>query len=91
MLGRGGTLQAQVYKAGHHGSRGSSTQPFLDVVRPKFMVVSSGVDNRFGHPHAEMLVRAAAMGTAVLRTDQLGTLKVTTDGERMWWQANRDQ
>jgi competence protein ComEC len=80
-------LQSLVFKAGHHGSSSSSTMPFLEAVRPRIIVVSAGVDNRFGHPHPEMLARAQAIGAAVLRTDELGTIEVITDGQMMWWQA----
>jgi len=80
-------LQSLVFKAGHHGSGSSSTLPFLEAVRPQIIVVSAGVDNRFGHPHPEMLARAEAIGAAVLRTDELGTIEVITDGQMMWWQA----
>jgi len=87
MLAQGMPLQALVFKAGHHGSRTSSSQPFLEVVRPQLIIVSAGVDNRFGHPHPEVLERAQAIGAAVLRTDELGAIEVTTDGQTMWWQA----
>ncbi len=87
MLAAGHPLHALVFKAGHHGSRTSSTAPFLAAVRPSFIIVSAGADNRFGHPHPEVLQRAEAVGAAVLRTDELGTIKVITDGQRMWWQA----
>lgn len=80
-------LRAQVFKAGHHGSVSSSTLPFLQAVRPQVMVISVGAENRFGHPHPDVLARAAQVGAAVLRTDELGTIEVTTDGETMWWQA----
>ncbi|MCA9921280.1 MAG: hypothetical protein KC421_02850, partial [Anaerolineales bacterium] len=78
-----------VFKAGHHGSRTSGTMPFLEAVQPQIIIVSAGEDNRFGHPHPEMLDRAAAIGASVLRTDQLGTIELTTDGKVMWWQALR--
>lgn len=87
MLGRGLPLQSLVFKAGHHGAKNGSNAFFLDVVQPQIIVVSAGEGNRFGHPHPEMLARAAAIGATVLRTDELGTIEVITDGERMWWQA----
>ncbi len=87
LLQRGYPLQSLVFKAGHHGSNSSSTTPFLTAVQPHIMVVSAGADNHFGHPHPEVLQRAAEMGTAVLRTDELGTIEVITDGQVMWWQA----
>ena len=83
----GWPLTAVVYKAGHQGSRSSSTMPFLEAVRPQIIIVSAGEDNRFGHPHQEVLERARAIGAAVLRTDELGTIEVISDGEVMWWEA----
>ncbi|MFO7679257.1 MAG: DNA internalization-related competence protein ComEC/Rec2 [Chloroflexota bacterium] len=87
MLAQGLPLAAQVFKAGHHGSHTSSSPAFLEAVRPQIIVVSAGVGNRFGHPHPEVLERAQAIGASVLRTDELGTIEVTTDGQTMWWQA----
>lgn len=89
MIQSGRPLQAVVLKAGHHGSNTSSTTPFLSAVRPQIIVISAGQDNQFGHPHPEMLQRAAEAGAAVLRTDQLGTVELITDGRSMWWQTER--
>ncbi|MCP4944278.1 MAG: MBL fold metallo-hydrolase, partial [Planctomycetaceae bacterium] len=89
MVQRGLPLQALVLKAGHHGSRTSSTLSFLQAVQPQIVIISAGADNRFGHPHEEVLDRIAAVGAVVLRTDELGTIELTTDGEVMWWQAKR--
>ncbi len=88
MLARKRPLNALVFKAGHHGSNSSSSLPMLQAVQPQIIVVSAGVDNRFGHPAPEMLERAAAVGAVVLRTDLLGTITVTTDGTTMAWQAS---
>ena len=87
MLAGDGPLAAIVLKAGHHGSNTSSTASFLHAVRPQIIVVSAGQDNRYGHPHPEVLQRAADVGAVVLRTDELGTIEVITDGRTMWWQA----
>ncbi|VAW31300.1 DNA internalization-related competence protein ComEC/Rec2, partial [hydrothermal vent metagenome] len=87
MLRRERPLNALVFKAGHHGSNSSSSTPFLQAVQPQIIIVSAGVDNRFGHPAPEMLERVAAIGAVVLRTDELGSISVTTDGATMWWQA----
>ena len=91
MLESGQPLSALVFKAGHHGSNSSSTMPFLEAVGSQIMVISVGEDNRYGHPHPEVLARAEAVGAAVLRTDELGTIEIISDGERMWWQADRPQ
>ncbi len=89
MLARNVPLDALVYKAGHHGSKSSSSQEFLAAIRPSIVTISVGADNNFGHPAPEMLQRAQDMGAAVLRTDELGTIEVITDGRTMWWQARR--
>jgi competence protein ComEC len=87
MLAAERPLTALVFKAGHHGSNSSSSLPFLQAVQPQIIIVSAGADNRFGHPAPEMLERAAAVGAVVLRTDELGSITVTTDGSMMSWQA----
>ena len=88
MLATKRPLTALVFKAGHHGSNSSSSLPFLQAVQPQIIIVSAGVDNRFGHPAPEMLERAAVVGAVVLRTDELGSIRVTTDGTMMSWQAD---
>lgn len=89
MVETGHPLQSLVFKAGHHGSRSSSNDFFLEAVQPQIVIISAGQDNRFGHPHPEVLERTAAIGATLLRTDQLGTIKVITDGTTMWWQSHR--
>ena len=89
MLQSGLPLQSLVYKVGHHGSRTSSTQPFLDAVQPQIAVISAGEENKFGHPHQEVVERLQAMGIAILDTRELGTIEVVTDGVGMWWYAKR--
>lgn len=83
----GRSLAATVYKAGHHGSRTSNTALFLRAVQPQIMVISAGQENRYGHPHEEVLQRAERLGTAVLRTDELGSIELITDGHTLWLQA----
>lgn len=68
-----------VLKAGHHGSRYSSSADFLAKVAPKLAVVSCGVGNRYGHPHEETLERLREAGSVTLRTDELGCVKVVFD------------
>lgn len=89
MLQSGRPLQSIVLKAAHHGSNTSSTTAFLTAVRPQVVVISAGADNRFGHPHPGVLQRVADVGAIILRTDELGTIEVITDGQVMWWQTTR--
>ncbi len=89
MVASGVPLGAVVYKVGHHGSDTSSTQSFLDAIRPKIAVISAGQDNKFGHPHTSVVDRLHAMGVSVLSTAELGTIEVVTDGEVMWWTGKK--
>lgn len=65
-----------VLKAGHHGSRYSTTSGFLAQARPQLTVFSCGRGNRYGHPHRETLERVRAFGSGVARTDEAGCVKV---------------
>jgi competence protein ComEC len=75
-----GALRADVLKVAHHGSRTSSTAPFLDAVRPRIALVSVGAANGYGHPSPEIMRDLGARGVDVLRTDRLGAVVVRTDG-----------
>ncbi len=80
LLARGYDLRADVLKIGHHGSRWSSTDAFLNAIAPSVAVISCGRHNVFNHPHAETLARLAARNVRVFRTDQNGAVTVETDG-----------
>jgi len=80
MLAGSRDLSARVLHVGHHGSRTSTTQPFLNAVSPEIAVISVGANNRFGHPHREVVNRLEAAGVAILRTDLDGTIVISTDG-----------
>ena len=73
-------VRAEVLKVGHHGSRTSSTEAFVEAVRPRIALVSVGAANTYGHPAPEVMQRLTAAGATVLRTDQLGTVILRTDG-----------
>lgn len=76
-------LQADVLKVGHHGSATSSSAPFLDAVRPRVALVSVGAGNSHGHPDASVIRGLQDRGALVLRTDQMGTIVVRTDGRTL--------
>jgi competence protein ComEC len=84
-------LRADVLKVGHHGSSTSSTPEFLDAVRPRVALVSVGAANSYGHPSPTVIRSLVARGTQVLRTDQLGTLVVRTDGRSLTVSAGGEQ
>ena len=82
MIDSGWELKADVLKVGHHGSDTSSTQEFIDAVQPDYSVISCGKNNSYGHPAEEVLERLK--GSIVLRTDELGTIIMLSDGENIW-------
>lgn len=74
-------LDADVLKVGHHGSRTSSSMPFLNAVTPEVVIISLGAGNTYGHPHQDALDRILAAGTQHLfRTDIDGTITLTANG-----------
>lgn len=81
----GARLQADVLKAGHHGSRTSTSAALLDRVRPALVVVSSGRRNRYGHPARETLDRLAVRQVPVARTDTEGTVTIDVDAGGETW------
>lgn len=83
LLGQGADLRADVLKVGHHGSRTSSTDAFLDAVSPRVAVISVGAGNTYGHPSGEVLEALSDRGTDVLRTDLMGSIVLRTDGRRL--------
>ena len=70
----------RILKVPHHGSATSSSQTFLDALRPDIAVISAGRGNPFGHPVASVLERYRNIGSAIYRTDQDGAVMVETDG-----------
>jgi competence protein ComEC len=74
-------LRADVLKVAHHGSKTSSTESFLDRVRPRFAVISVGERSPFGHPDPEVLARLEQRGAQVFQTGKCGTMTVETDGK----------
>jgi competence protein ComEC len=70
-------------KVGHHGSKTSSSEEFLNQVQPQIAVISDGYRNQFHHPHPSVLARLNEHHAAILRTDQRGLITFRTDGNRI--------
>jgi competence protein ComEC len=83
LIRRGSALQAQVLKIAHHGSITSSTDDFLNEVKPEIAVICVGDGNRYGHPHKEVIKSLIYAGAKILRTDIHGTIVLESDG--MTW------
>lgn len=78
----GSALEAEVLKAGHHGSATSTTSDLISATGARDALISAGRGNRYGHPHASVLGRLRDRGVRIHRTDTGGTLVVkgTADG-----------
>lgn len=79
----GGALQSDVLKAGHHGSRTSTGEGWMEAVRPTHVVISAGKGNSYGHPHEEVVERVSAHG-ATLHSTQEGRVTFISDGTAVW-------
>lgn len=75
-----GDVRSDVLKAGHHGSRTSTSAAFLAKVSPEVVIISAGKDNSYGHPHQDVLDRIAAAGAQALSTIEEGTIEFESDG-----------
>ena len=76
-------LSADVLKLGHHGSNSSTGAAFLDAVHPSIAIASVGKNNKYGHPHDEVLERLSARNITLYRTDKDGIITLFSDGTRM--------
>ncbi len=81
LLARYPELSVDVLKAGHHGSKTSSSEAFIKAIRPSLGLISCGQDNRYGHPNAETLETFQKYGVATLRTDERGAIKFEKNGK----------
>ena len=80
----GNTLQSDVLKIGHHGSRTSSSEVFLRTVSPQYAIISYGADNSYGHPHREVIERIALLAIPTYNTVDNGSVHVWSDGREVW-------
>lgn len=74
-----------VLKVAHHGSRTSSSEEFLEQVKPEYAIISCGQNNDYGHPHQEVVDRLK--GVKIYRTDEEGTILITSDGENLEFES----
>ena len=83
ILNSGADLKSTVLKVGHHGSRTSTSYPFLREVMPQYAVISVEKGNSYGHPNEETLSKLSDAGVEVYRTDESGDIVMTSDGNNI--------
>jgi len=76
-------LKSDALKIGHHGSKTSSSEKFINFVQPEFSLLSVGERNKFGHPSLEILERLNSIASNILRTDKSGAILLQSDGEHI--------
>lgn len=81
--GHGSDVHSTVLKLGHHGSRTSTNEDWLRAVQPQLGIISVGAGNSFGHPHPEVIAALNTVGVRYLRTDEHGTITITSDGTQI--------
>ncbi|MBI3306020.1 MBL fold metallo-hydrolase [Candidatus Nomurabacteria bacterium] len=74
-------LQSDILKVGHHGSRTSTSNAFTAGVAPAYALISDGKENKYGHPHPDVLDTLSSFGAKIFRTDLLGTIIMKSDGK----------
>ncbi len=87
LMRSGQSIDVDVLKVGHHGSRSSSSPEFLARVTPRVSLISVADGNPHGHPAPEVLQRLD--GSLIYRTDERGDITISTDGVRMWVDTDR--
>ena len=84
LIASGQDLHSEILKVPHHGSRTSSSAPFLNAVQPRYAIFSLGQGNPYQFPHTEVVARYRARGCLILRTDAAGAITLRTDGTNCW-------
>lgn len=84
-------LKSDVLKTGHHGSSSSSSQEFMDKIKPKYAVISLGENNSYKHPHNETLQTFKNNKIITYRTDRNGTIIAISDGQKINFQVQKGE
>ncbi len=84
-------IDCDIYQVGHHGSRSSSSEKFLNAASPAYAVISCGEGNDYGHPHAATMNEFRMRGIKVFRTDLQGTIVATSDGSTITFNMSPDE
>lgn len=85
---KGFDISANLIKLGHHGSNSSTSEEFLDRVNPQYAIISVGTGNDYGHPTKNTMDKLKKRSIPVYRTDENGTIVVTSDGDSIIFNTN---
>lgn len=89
IINTGYDIQADIFKAGHHGSDTSNSEKFIKKVNPKYVIISCKKGNTYGHPNKSIMEMFEKMNIEIYRTDQSGSIVMTTDGTNI--KFNKEQ
>lgn len=89
-MDNGYELKADILKAGHHGSSKSTSEKFINYVKPTVVIFSCGKNNEYGHPHSEVLALMQKYNLQYFRTDRQGTVVIGTDGSTYYTACEKD-
>jgi competence protein ComEC len=79
----GDRLQSRVLVAPHHGSKSSSSAAFVAAIRPRIVIFTTGVNNRFNFPHPSVIRRYQDIGATLFNTATHGAVQIRTDGNAL--------
>lgn len=79
--GKNKLLESTILKVGHHGSKTSSSENFINIVKPKIALIGVGNDNKFGHPNVDVISNFQNCGIQIYRTDKNGEICITVNKE----------
>ncbi len=79
LMAKQANLDSDILKVAHHGSKTSTSDYFLNAISPEIAVIQVGKDNKFGHPHQEVLDVLNQQNVKILRTDLDGDIKISSD------------
>jgi len=75
----GTSLKSDILFVSHHGSKSSTASEFVQIVDPDYAVIQSGAENRYGHPHADVIETLSELQVPILRNDISGTITFIFD------------
>lgn len=91
MQGSGKADELTVLKVAHHGSGNSTGMEMLDILSPRIALISCGKNNRYGHPHEDLLKRLDAVGSRIYTTPEYGAITVGMEGRKIWVDSFRKE